>query len=1276
MKRFCSIILAFFIVFTGLTNRVPVYADDVSAQISALETRLGELQAQKNEGVLGFYRSNGTYDTVIDMINKGNELAGREITQIGNEQDATAIPNVLRALDLIEEGNSLRAADEHRQENPLVPLQVSDYLMAMAQIQTNHTAAVEFAHWEGLKEAGYFYFSGENIAAASYPEYDPFEGWYYDEKQAYDAYYEAYPNATAEEVDANAVNYYKEKFAQEISDGSKPDVHSVGHYTNLINPKKENNTKKADLTGLGYSQYAGTGMGHTYAQEFLRSDYPSGGINSNVFDYGTVYSVGEYKNMLQTYITNLDNEIGATEAELERLRESLNPRTADDIQAVNDSLTITLEQTASLEYALLPENGDFANEVITWAVNTESAEYDACVEVDQNGNVTPLAAGIAEVTATIKNGKQAVYHVTVLTEAVTYAYAVIDDAGKMVFFRSAEEYTGAEGTYSDVNGTEYSGSLYKDFENGYETLPWSSDRGRVKVVRVAEGQTIKPVTMGAWFSVSNYLRPGWPPVGIEEFYGEGFDTSNTENMGSLFRSCQKLKYVDLSAFDTFAVADSIGTAQVSGMNDMFSGCENLETVVLGRNFTFKTDTQFPSGLWRNEELGLTRSTEELTQGYNTEWAGTWKKLNPVTSLTLNKTAVSLGPEDEDTLQVTVLPEDATDKTVIWSSSDSSVVSVNDQGVITAVNAGEATITVTAADGSGVSAECAVTVDERVYSLVIHNQESSNDISSVDFDHITEGNAVEPITLVVENTGNSTLSFYDSDSNLSFTDSNGIFGTALNALILHPGESADLIIAVDDPELLSVGTYRNELIIEDDESFVQKRISLQLIVDPVLVSSIVPALGEYELHTGEEVQLSVNVLPENAANKTFSYSSSNTSVAGVDETGLIHANGNGEAVITVSANDGSGVRAEINVIVTTLVNSLSFKKAEITLPAGSIETLQVTVQPATASNKELSFSTSDASVATVDSKGKVKAVKEGSAFITAYATDESGVYATCRVTVTPLIRLNGEVIFNEGEVSYKGKTPYVIYNGNEYRPAVTVTNKENGDVIDPAYYDVTYINNINPGTGRVNVTFKGDYAGKATATFKIYLPATTETTIENTSNGIYLTWAPVEGAKGYVIYRRAWNLVSAGWTKFERWNNTADTEWTDTKVYAGTRYQYGVKAYFDDPMDNYNLGEVGPLKTTVRITTRKLNSVTAGNKQMTVKWTPSKVFTGYQIKYATDAGFTKNVKTVRITDAAKSSEVIKNLVSGQTYYVTIRSYHVFEGMTYYGGWSEARNTKVK
>ena len=111
-------------------------------------------------------------------------------------------------------------------------------------------------------------------------------------------------------------------------------------------------------------------------------------------------------------------------------------------------------------------------------------------------------------------------------------------------------------------------------------------------------------------------------------------------------------------------------------------------------------------------------------------------------------------------------------------------------------------------------------------------------------------------------------------------------------------------------------------------------------------------------------------------------------------------------------------------------------------------------------------------------------------------------------------------------------------------------------------------------------------------------------------------------------------------------------------------------------DNFNLGMVGPLKTTVRITTRKLSSVTAGTRKMTVKWEGSKVFTGYQIQYALDSKFIENVKTVKIADAATYSKVIKKLTTGKKYYVRVRSYHLFEGMTYYGQWSNVKSCKVK
>ncbi len=276
--------------------------------------------------------------------------------------------------------------------------------------------------------------------------------------------------------------------------------------------------------------------------------------------------------------------------------------------------------------------------------------------------------------------------------------------------------------------------------------------------------------------------------------------------------------------------------------------------------------------------------------------------------------------------------------------------------------------------------------------------------------------------------------------------------------------------------------------------------------------------------------------------------------------------------------------------------------------------------------------------------------------------------------------DGTVEWNAGDVQFRGTTPYVVWNGGAFTPGFTLKTA-GGEPVDPATYSVEYRENVNAGTAYIFVTFFEGYSGTMRLFFKIYLPATTETSIWNIKDGIKLSWKPVEGAAGYVIYRRAWNLQSAGWTTFERWNNTTATTWTDTTVYAGTRYQYGIKAYFDrrmDPVtgaeiggnvgDNYNLGIVGPLKTTVRITTRHLNSLKAGSKALTATWDPSKVFTGYQLRIATDEAFTKNLQTVKVANASSSSTVIRSLKNGTNYYVSVRSYHEFEGMTYYGQWS--------
>ena len=281
-----------------------------------------------------------------------------------------------------------------------------------------------------------------------------------------------------------------------------------------------------------------------------------------------------------------------------------------------------------------------------------------------------------------------------------------------------------------------------------------------------------------------------------------------------------------------------------------------------------------------------------------------------------------------------------------------------------------------------------------------------------------------------------------------------------------------------------------------------------------------------------------------------------------------------------------------------------------------------------------------------------------------------------------------VEWNSADVKYKGATAYVVANGKAQTPRFTVKDGS-GNVISASNYDYVYKENTKAGTGYVIVTLKNGYSGTAQGSFKIYLPATTTTTVANVSDGIKLTWKPVEGAAGYVIYRRAWSSTTNGWTDFVRWNNTTALEWLDKTVYAGTRYQYGIKAYFarrTDPVtgaviggnvgDNYNLGEVGPLKTTVRITTRVLNSVTPGTKQITVKWGASSLFTGYQIQYAENSAFTKNAKAFKVNDPKTVQTTIKNLKAKTTYYVRVRSYHVFEGTTYYGGWSNVLSAETK
>ena len=169
---------------------------------------------------------------------------------------------------------------------------------------------------------------------------------------------------------------------------------------------------------------------------------------------------------------------------------------------------------------------------------------------------------------------------------------------------------------------------------------------------------------------------------------------------------------------------------------------------------------------------------------------------PVTDLELNKDSLTLQENSSDTLIATVKPDDATNRGVTWESSDTSIATVSEDGTVTAISAGNATITATAAASSGVSATCTVTVTPSTYSI-------SADTTALNFGSVYTG-YTQPTakTVTITNTGNQTLNLNQPASTTSFEVGN------LSKTELTPNEKATF--TVQPKAGLAVGSYKESI----------------------------------------------------------------------------------------------------------------------------------------------------------------------------------------------------------------------------------------------------------------------------------------------------------------------------------------------------------------------------------------------------------------------------------------------------------------------------------
>ena len=177
---------------------------------------------------------------------------------------------------------------------------------------------------------------------------------------------------------------------------------------------------------------------------------------------------------------------------------------------------------------------------------------------------------------------------------------------------------------------------------------------------------------------------------------------------------------------------------------------------------------------------------------------------------------------------------------------------------------------------------------------------------------------------------------------------------------------------------------------------EKTATCEVTVKPVPVSGIVLDKTSVELLEGESITLNATVLPDNATDKTVAWATSDSTIATVDNNGLVKAIKVGKVTITAKAGEKTAT-CEVTVKPVP-VAGIVLGKTEVELLEGDSITLTATVSPDNATDKTVTWATSDSTIATVDNNGLVKAIKVGKVTITAMAGEKA---ATCKVTVKPV-----------------------------------------------------------------------------------------------------------------------------------------------------------------------------------------------------------------------------------------------------------------------------------
>ncbi len=670
--------------------------------------------------------------------------------------------------------------------------------------------------------------------------------------------------------------------------------------------------------------------------------------------------------------------------------------------------TLKATETVSLEATVAPDTT--TDKSVIW-----SSSDSNIATVDENGVITAVAVGKATITATTANGLKAECEITVVE-----SLAASISLNKSEATLKATETVSLEATI----GPETTTDKTVTWTTSDDSIATVDENGIVTAVAVGNA-TITATTANGLKATCEITVAETPASGIViDKDALGITGDNLE----------------MRVGDTKTINVSVEPATTTDKSVTFSS-SNAEVA-----------TVYTDGKVTALALGETTITITAKSGVSTTINVT-VVATPAASITLNKAEATLKATETVALEATVGPETTTNKSVTWSTSDASIGTVDENGVVTAVAVGKATITATTANG--LKATCEITVAETPASGIVIDKDAlgitGNNLEMRVGDTKTINVTVEPATAT-----DKTITFSSSNAEVATVDADGkvtalALGETTITITARSGVSASITVNVVATSAASITLNKIEATLKatetvaleatiDPETTTDKSVtwstsdasiatvdedgvvtavavgnatitattanglkaSCKITVAETPASGIVidkDALGimgdNLEMRVGDSKTINVTVEPTTTTDKTVTFASSDPAVATVDADGKVTALSLGETTITITAKSGVSTSIIVNVVATP-ASSITLNKTEATLKATETVSLEATVSPETTTDKSVTWSTSDASIATVDEDGVVTAVAVGNATIT--ATTANGLKASCKITV--------------------------------------------------------------------------------------------------------------------------------------------------------------------------------------------------------------------------------------------------------------------------------------